>query len=235
MNNFKQGVKDSLPIAMGYFSVSFSFGILALQKGFLVIQAILTSLTNVTSAGQFAGLQIIVAGGTIAELILTQVIINLRYALMSLSISQKLSEKMTLKQRLITSFAITDEVFAVAMAHTKQLTFPYMIGLQVLPIAAWTAGTAVGALAANVLPHALISALGVALYGMFIAIVIPAAKKSRPVTFTVLLALTLSSIIYYVPAFHFISTGMSIIICTLAASVVSAVLFPLSDRELQGE
>ena len=176
--DFQCGLKDGAPIALGYFSVSFSFGILALGGGLTVFQAALTSLTNVTSAGQFAGLQIIIAGGTLLEMAVTQLIINLRYALMSLSLSQKLSERVTFWQRLIIAFANTDEIFAVAMAHGRELSFSYMAGLQILPVIGWTAGTAVGAAAGSMLPEAVNSALSVALYGMFIAVVIPEAKKS---------------------------------------------------------
>lgn len=227
---FTQGLKDGIPIAAGYFSVSFSFGILAVDGGLSVFQAALTSLTNVTSAGQFAGLQVIIAGGTLLEIALTQLIINLRYALMSLSLSQKLSEKVTFVQRLLIAFANTDEIYAVAMAHQKSLTYPYMFGLQILPILGWTGGTAVGAAAGSILPDSLTSALGVALYGMFIAIVIPVARKARPVLIVVILSILMSCILYYVPLFSGISAGISIIICTVAASMAGAILFPV-DQE----
>lgn len=225
--DFQQGLRDGIPIALGYFSVSFSFGILALGGGLTIFQAALTSLTNVTSAGQFAGLQIIIAGGTLLEMVMTQLIINLRYALMSLSLSQKLDGNVTFWQRLVIAFANTDEIFAVAMGRQKSLTFPYMAGLQILPILGWTAGTAIGAAAGSMLPASVNSALSVALYGMFIAVVIPAAKKARPVLVTAALAMALSCLLYYVPAFDGISAGVSIIICTVAASAAGAVLFPV--------
>lgn len=219
-----------MPIALGYFSVSFSFGIMALKGGLSVLQAAITSLTNMTSAGQFAGLQIIIAGGTLLEMAATQLIINLRYALMSLSLSQKLSGNVTLWQRFIIAFANTDEIFAVAMSHNRELTFSYMVGLQILPIIGWTSGTACGAVAGSMLPAAINSALSVALYGMFLAVVIPAAKKTRPVLLMALLAAAISCILYYVPLFQGISAGMSIIICTVAASVVGAIVFPVKEE-----
>lgn len=228
---FRQGLRDGIPIALGYFSVSFSFGILALGGGLSIFQAALTSLTNVTSAGQFAGLQIIIAGGTLAEMALTQLIINLRYALMSLSMSQKLDDKVTLWQRLVIAFANTDEIFAVAMGRQKSLTFPYMAGLQILPILGWTAGTAVGAAAGSILPDSVNSALSVALYGMFIAVVVPAAKKAGAVLITAAMALLMSCMLYYLPVFDGVSAGMSIIICTVAASAIGAVLFPVKEEE----
>ena len=228
---FRQGLRDGISIALGYFSVSFSFGILALGGGLSIFQAALTSLTNVTSAGQFAGLQIIIAGGTLAEMALTQLIINLRYALMSLSMSQKLDDKVTLWQRLVIAFANTDEIFAVAMGRQKSLTFPYMAGLQILPILGWTAGTAVGAAAGSILPDSVNSALSVALYGMFIAVVVPAAKKAGAVLITAAMALLMSCMLYYLPVFDGVSAGMSIIICTVAASAIGAVLFPVKEEE----
>lgn len=228
---FQKGLKDGIPIALGYLSVSFSVGIMAVSGGLSVFQGALMSLTNVTSAGQFAGIQIIAAGGTILELILTQFIINLRYALMSLSLSQKLSEKMTLWQRLVVAFANTDEIFAVAMSHGKSLTFPYMAGLQSLPIFGWTLGTVLGAVAGGVLPKPLGNALSVALYGMFVAVVVPVAKKVRPVLLVVIVAAALSCVIYYVPIFSGISAGISIIICTTVAAAVGAVLFPINGEK----
>ncbi|MDD6320850.1 MAG: AzlC family ABC transporter permease [Oscillospiraceae bacterium] len=226
---FVRGLRDGAPIMAGYFAVSFSFGILAVQGGLSVLQAALTSLTNVTSAGQFAGLQIIVAGGTILEMILTQLIINLRYALMSLSLSQKLDEGVTFWQRLVIAFANTDEIFAVAMSHAGSLKFPYMVGLQILPIFGWTAGTALGAAAGNILPAALTSALGVALYGMFIAVVVPAARRARPVLAAALLAIAVSCVLDVLN----LSAGVSIIICTVAVSALMAVLHPVEEGDAQ--
>lgn len=225
------GLKDGVPIALGYFSVSFSFGIMAAGGGLTVFQAALTSLTNVTSAGQFAGLQIIIAGGTLLEIAATQLIINLRYALMSLSLSQKLSGEVSMRQRFLIAFANTDEIFAAAMSRGKKLSFSYMAGLQILPILGWTSGTAFGAAAGNILPVSVNNALSVALYGMFMAVFIPAAKKARPVLMVVILAALMSCLIYYVPVFSGISAGMSIILCTIAASAAGAVLWPVSEEE----
>ena len=233
--HFIEGIKDGIPIALGYLSVSFSVGIMALASGINVLQGAFMSLTNVTSAGQFAGIAVIASGGTILELILTQLIINLRYALMSLSLSQKLPEKMPLWQRMVVAFANTDEIFAVAMGHAKSLTFSYMIGLQLLPILGWTSGTVLGAVAGQVLPKAIGSALSVALYGMFIAIVVPAAVKIRPVLWVAALAVFFGCVIYYVPILSGISTGMSIVICTVLASVIGAILFPVSKEQEEKE
>lgn len=228
--DIQYGFRDGIPIALGYFSVSFSFGIMAAGGGLSIFQAALTSLTNMTSAGQFAGLQIMIAGGTLLEMAATQLIINLRYALMSLSLSQKLSGEITMWQRFVIAFANTDEIFAVAMSHGKELTCAYMVSLQILPIIGWTSGTACGAAAGSILPASVSNALNVALYGMFMAVVIPAARKARPVLITVLFAALLSCLFYYLPVFRGISAGAAIILCTVAASAAGAVLFPVSGE-----
>lgn len=230
MNEFKNGLKDGIPIALGYFAVSFSFGILALKGGLSVFQAVLTSITNVTSAGQFAGLQIMIAGGTLVEVILTEIIINLRYGLMSLSLTQKLADDVGIKERLVIAFANTDEIFAVAMGHFKAVTFRYMLGLQILPVLGWGAGTFAGAVACDLLPKSICSALSLALYGMFVAIVVPVAKKSKSVLFVVFLAAFLSILLYYVPVFDVISTGISIVICTVAAAAIGAIVAPVREK-----
>lgn len=191
------------------------------------------SITNLTSAGQFAGLKIIAVGGTLLEMVLTQLIINLRYALMSLSLSQKLSDDVKGWQRLIIAYGNTDEIFAVAMAHQKSLTFPYMIGLQSLPVAGWTLGTILGSVAAGLMPKSISTAMSVALYGMFIAVVVPVAKKSRPVMIVAAIAIIISCCLYYIPALSFISEGIGIILVTIVAAGLGAVLFPVKNEEAQ--
>ncbi len=228
------GIKDGVPIALGYLSVSFSIGIMAVSSGFSVFQGAFMSLTNVTSAGQFAGIRVIAAGGTLFELVLTQVIINLRYALMSLSLSQKLSEDITLWQRLVIAFANTDEIFAVAMSHAKSLTFPYMLGLECLPILGWTGGTILGGAAGQLLPAPVGSALSVALYGMFIAVVVPEAVKKRPVLIVAAAAALVSCAFRYLPFFSGISEGISIIISTAAAALLGALFFPVKEETKDG-
>ncbi len=228
---FTDGIKDGLPIALGYLSVSFTFGITAVNMGIPPITAILISLTNVTSAGQVAGIGIIASGGGFAEMALAQLIINLRYALMSLSLSQKLDNRYNIWHRLATSFCVTDEVFAVASGKDGELPARYMYGLILLPYLFWSGGTAVGAFLGSILPEMIKSALGIAIYGMFIAIIIPPSKKSRGVLFTVITAAVLSCIVYYIPIFSFISSGISIIICTVIAAALGALLFPREIRE----
>ena len=223
---FKNGLRDGIPIALGYFAVSFSLGITIVAAGISPIQGMVMSLTNLTSAGEFAGIRVIAAAGTIVEMILTQVIINLRYSLMSLSMSQKLDEKVKFWHKLIIAFGNTDEIFAVAMNHQRSLTLPYMVGLQLLPIIGWTSGTLLGAVASNLMPERVSAAMSVMLYGMFIAIVVPVAKKSKAVLIVAAIAVFCSCLFRYVPLLNEISDGVSIIICTIAAAAAGAIIFP---------
>lgn len=228
---YRTGVQTGLPVGMGYFSVSFGFGAMAVSQGVKVLDATLISLTNLTSAGQFAGLTVIVAAATLWEMILTQLIINSRYALMSLALSQRMGQRIGVLPRLLIAFFNTDEIFALAMARTQPLTIPFMLGLGTLPLIGWTGGTLCGALAGSVLPTSIQAALGVMLYGMFIAIVVPPAKKEKEILVTVILALTLSSLFTWVPMLQQVSAGISIVICTVAAAAVCAVMFPIKEEE----
>lgn len=224
-SEYLKGFKDGLPIGLGYLSVSFAFGITAVNMGIPPIAAILISMTCVTSAGQVAGIGAIAASGSLVEIALAQLIINLRYSLMSLSLSQKLCKKYSLFHRLTTSFGVTDEVFAVASARTGEVTPPYMYGLITLPYIMWSAGTALGALLGGILPDIVKSALGIAIYGMFIAIVVPPAKRFKGVLIVALMAAALSCIFKFVPFLDVLS-GFSVIICTVIAAAAGALLFP---------
>lgn len=224
-SEYFNGFKDGLPIGLGYLSVSFAFGITAVNMGIPPIAAILISMTCVTSAGQVAGIGAIAASGSFVEIALAQLIINLRYSLMSLSLSQKLCRKYSMFHRFTTSFGVTDEVFAVASARTEEVTPPYMYGLITLPYIMWSAGTALGALLGGILPDIVKSALGIAIYGMFIAIVVPPAKRFRGVLIVALMAAALSCIFKFVPFLDVLS-GFSVIICTVIAATAGALLFP---------
>lgn len=227
------GIRRGLPVGLGYFSVSFGFGAMAVSKGLTVAQATVISASNLTSAGQFAGLTTIVENSGLWMMILTQLIINSRYALMSLALSQRMGQEIGLLPRLLIAFFNTDEVFALAMAREHALTVPFLYGLGLLPIVGWISGTLFGALAGSILPVSIRTALGVMLYGMFIAIVIPPAKKERPVALAALLALALSSLFAWVPALEKAPKGTPIVICTVAAAGICAWLFPLEEKEEQ--
>ena len=230
-NEYRTGVRTGLPVGMGYFSVSFGFGAMAAAQGLRALDATLISLTNLTSAGQFAGLTLIVAAATLWEIVLTQLVINSRYALMSLALSQRMGQRIGFLPRLLIAFFNTDEIFALAMARQEPLTVPFLLGLGTLPIVGWTSGTLCGALAGSILPLNIRAALGVMLYGMFIAIVVPPAKKEKPVMAVVLLALTLSCLFDWVPGLNRVSSGISIVICTVVAAAVCAALFPIPEEE----
>lgn len=230
-NEYRTGVSRGLPVGMGYFSVSFGFGAMAVSQGVNAWDATLISLSNLTSAGQFAGLTVIVAAATLWEMILTQLIINSRYALMSLALSQRMGQRIGFLPRLIIAFFNTDEIFALAMARVEPLTVPFMLGLGTLPIVGWTLGTLSGALAGSVLPPSIQAALGVMLYGMFIAIVVPPARKEKEILITVILALVFSSCFTWIPMLATVSAGISIVICTVAAAAICAWLFPIKEEE----
>jgi len=230
-NEYRDGVSTGLPVGLGYFSVSFGFGAMAIAQGLKALDATLISATNLTSAGQFAGLTLIVAMGTLWEMIVTQIVINSRYSLMSLALSQRMGEKIGFFPRLFIAFFNTDEIFALAMARPEPLTVPFLLGLGTLPFFGWTGGTLMGALAGSVLPADIRAALGVMLYGMFIAIVVPPAKQEKPVLVTVILALILSCCFSWIPALKTVSAGISIVICTVAAAAIAAALFPIPEEE----
>ncbi len=229
-NTFLKGITDGIPICLGYLSVAFAFGIFTVSNGLTSAEAVLISMTNVTSAGQLAAVPIMLSGGTLFELALSQFIINLRYALMSVSLSQKLDKSVGLIDRFWIAFVNTDEVFAVASSK-KEVSKGYMFGLILTPYIGWSAGTALGAVAGNILPAIIISALGVAIYGMFIAIVVPPARENKSVLFCVVIAIVLSCIFKFVPVFSKVQSGFVIIICSIIASTLAAILFPVDTEK----
>ena len=229
--NYTTGVRTGLPVGIGYFSVSFGFGAMAATQGIRALDAALISVTNLTSAGQFAGLTLIVAAASLWEVILTQIVINSRYALMSLALSQRMGSRIGLLPRLFIAFFNTDEIFALAMAEKQPLTVPFLMGLGLTPILGWTAGTLCGALAGSVLPLSIRVALGVMLYGMFIAIVVPPAKEEKSVLVTAALSLVLSCLFRWLPMLKNVSAGIAIVCCTVIAAALCAWLFPIPEEE----
>ena len=230
-NSFLMGIRDGIPICLGYLSVSFAFGIFATAAGLSVLEAVLMSAFNVTSAGQLAAVPIIASLGSYIELALSQLVINLRYSLMSVSLSQKFGDSVRLLDRFPIAFVNTDEVFAVSCGKGTPVGRNYMYGLILTPFLGWTLGTLLGAIAGNILPAIVISALGIAIYGMFVAIVVPAAKKERSVALCAALSIVLSCLFFYVPALKSVPSGFVIIICAAVASLLFAILAPLPDEE----
>ena len=230
INSFSKGVRNGLPICFGYLSVAFAFGIFACGSGLTVTEALLISATNVTSAGQLAAVPIITGGGTLLELAVSQLVINLRYALMSVSLSQRLGGSVRLLDRFLIAFVNTDEVFAVAMAQNAPVGRRYLYGLILTPYLGWTAGTLLGAVAGNLLPVVVISALGLAIYAMFIAIVLPKVKQHRPTALCVGIAVLLSCAFYYIPILRKIPSGFSVILCAVVAAAVAALACPVKEE-----
>ena len=227
---FKKGIVAGIPIALGYFAVAFTFGMMAVQGGLSIGQSVLISLTNVTSAGQFAGLDIILAQGTLWEMALTQLIINLRYCLMSLAISQKLDKRFKFFHRFFIAFGMTDEIFGVSAASPGKSSPFFHYGAMLVAIPGWTIGTLVGAVAGSVLPAMIISALNVAIYGMFLAIIIPPAKKNKTLIWVIVLAMALSAAFHYIPGLNKISSGFVIIIVTVIVAALASILRPIKDE-----
>lgn len=229
--SLKEGLKDGLAIGLGYFPVSFTFGILAAGEGLSWWQATFLSLLNLTSAGQFAGLDIMAAGGSLIEMALTQLVVNIRYSLMSIVIGQKADDTTDGWRRFVIPFTMTDEIFGVAAGKGQPIGFSYWAGLSTLPVIGWTAGTLAGSLLGQILPQRLSDALGIALYAMFIAIIIPAAKKSRPIWLCILVAAGLACLFHFVPFLSSVSGGFTVIICGVAAAALCAWLFPVKEEE----
>lgn len=226
---FKKGLKDGLPIAIGYLSVSFAFGILAVNSGLPIWAPIITSLTNFTGTGQFVGTTLIAASASIAEIAFTLLIINARYVLMSISLSQRL-EKVSIWKKLIIAFGNTDEIFAVAVSKYCDLSFKYMAGLILCSFTGWVGGTALGALCGSIIPQSILSAMGIALYAMFIAIIIPPAKKSRAVLLVIALGALISVAIYYIPFINQLNSSWRIIIAGVVSTLIGTFVMPLKDE-----
>ena len=229
---FREGLRDGIPIGLGYLSVSFGIGIAAVAAGLSPLVALIISMTNETSAGQKAGLDLIADCLPLAEgiitMILSQLVINLRYSLMGISLSQRLDGSFTTPWRMLLSFSITDEIFAVASTKKEKVGVYYFAGLGCIPYIGWAAGTLLGALAGTLLPETVRGCLGLMLYGMFIAIIIPPARRERGVLFAVCLAVALSCVFYFVPFFDFLSDGLALIIAAVASAAVAALLFPVA-------
>lgn len=232
-NNTKQlyarGVKDGIPVGLGYFAVSFALGITAKQAGLTALQATLTSLTVNASAGEYAGFTLILAGASYLELIVMMFVANARYLLMSCALSQKISPNTSFVHRLLVSFHITDEIFALDMNRPGKLNPFYSYGVVTTAAPGWALGTYLGVVMGNVLPPNIVSALGVGLYGMFLAIIIPPARKDKVVRGAVLVSMAASGVAAYFGLSKILSEGTVVILLTVVISAVFALLFPLKE------
>lgn len=228
---WKNGFRDGIPIGLGYFAVSFTFGILAKKAGFTPFQAVVISLTNITSAGQFAALGLIGASATYLEMASTQLVLNLRYCLMSCVLSQKLDEKAPFIHRFLLAHGITDEIFGVAVCKSGRLNPFYNYGLMSSAIPGWTFGTFLGVVSGDILPERIISALSIALYAMFIAVIVPPAKGNKLLTGIILLSMVMSLLFAKVEVFHYVSPGFKVILLTILIAGVAAFLFPRREAD----
>ena len=226
---FRQGMTDGIPIALGYMAVSFTFGIMAKNAGLTAFQAVLLSLTNLTSAGQFAGLGIITASASYIEMAFTQLVINLRYCLISCALSQKLDQRTPFFHRFFIAYGNTDEIFGVCSCKEGKLNPFYSYGVIAVASPGWAFGTFLGIISGSILPGRVLSALGVALYGMFIAVIVPPSKSSRIIAGVVLMSMAASLIFTWLPLLNQISSGMRVIILTVVISGIAAVLFPVKE------
>lgn len=226
---FATGVKDGIPICLGYLAVSFTFGIMAKNANLSVWEAVLISATNVTSAGQFAGLSLITAGASYLEMAFTQLIINLRYCLMSCALSQKLSQSTPFFHRFFIAYGVTDEIFGISVSLKDKLHPFYSYGAISVAVPGWVMGTFLGIVSGNILPERVISALSVALYGMFIAIIIPPSRENKVLAGIVAISMAASLIFSIAPVLCQISSGFRIIILTILIAGIAAALFPVTD------
>lgn len=233
--NYRYGLRAGIPIALGYLSVSFTFGIIAVKYGLSAWQAVLVSFTTVTSAGQFAGVQLMGTPGLYLDMLISQLTINVRYSFMSISLSQNLDKKFRGIWKWLLGFFITDEIFAVAVTK-RTVTRSFFFGLATLPWMGWTLGTALGASLGEILPAAVMSALGIAIYGMFIAIVVPPAKINKYILLAVGIAAAISILFTYAPVLKKVSPGISISIAAVVAAAIAAIVKPVPElSEQEGE
>lgn len=230
LKQWRKGVKDGIPIALGYIAVSFTFGIIAKQSGFNPFEALFMSITNFTSAGQFAGLTLIATSAAFLEIALTQLIINSRYFLMSAALSQKIEQNTSLLHRLIMAAGISDEVFGLSMSVKGRLNPYYTYGIISMAMPGWALGTLLGVISGNILPERMISALSIALYGMLLAVIIPPAKGNKILTALIFISMVASLLFATLPFLNMISSGVKIILLTIIIAGIAAILFPVKEE-----
>lgn len=227
---FKKGMQHGIPISLGYLAVSFTLGIAAKNAGLTAFQATITSMLVNASAGQFAGFTLIAAGASYLEMAVMILVANARYLLMSCALSQKLSSDTKFFHRLLIGFDVTDEIFGVSMSYPGKLNPFYTYGVILVALPGWATGTCLGVLCGNVLPANVVSALSVGLYGMFLAIIIPPARKNKIIAGLVAFSMLASFLFSRLPIVSTVSSGMRIIILTVFISGVAAILFPVKDE-----
>lgn len=227
-------MRDGSPIALGYFAVAFTLGIAARNAGLSAIQALIASALNNASAGEYAGFALIAAGSSYLEMAVMTLVVNARYLLMSCALSQKLKAATPLRHRMLIAYDVTDEIFGICVAQPGYLNPWYAYGAIAVAIPGWAFGTFLGVIMGNVLPTRVVSALSVGLYGMFLAIIIPPARKSRVIAGVVAVGFAASYLVNRLPLFNGLSTGIKTIALTASLALLAAVLFP-TDTVNSGE
>ncbi|MBE6707341.1 MAG: AzlC family ABC transporter permease [Ruminococcaceae bacterium] len=231
---FLRGMRAGIPICMGYFAVAIALGISARSAGITSLQAALTSLLINASAGEYVGFALIAAGASYVEVALMEAVANARYLLMSASLSQKLDGRTRLWERLLLGFTVTDEIFGASISVEGKLSPYFTYGAFIVATTGWTGGTFVGAMLGDVLPVRLLSALAVGLYGMFISVFVPEAKKNKVVMALVGTSFALSLALEYIPYVRDISEGIRIIVLTVIISLAAAIIFPVKEDNSRG-
>ncbi len=227
---FLEGLRDGVPIALGYFAVSFSLGIFAKKVGVNVVQGIVNSLLNHASAGEYAVYSMIGAGATYVEMAIMTLVVNARYLLMSTALSQKVHPDTPMIHRIGIGFHVTDELFAISLNRNDYINPFYCYGAFLISVTGWCAGTAIGIVAGGILPLRIVSAFSVALYGMFLACIMPTARNNRIVAITIICCFVLSYLSTILPVISNISGGTRTIILTVVISAVVALLFPYPEE-----
>lgn len=227
----KKGMKDGIPIAMGYLAVSFTLGIAAKKAGMNAFQATFMSFLNLTSAGEFAAIGLIGAGASYLEMAVTQLIINIRYFLMSCALSQKLEKEHSFFHRFFIAFGVTDEIFGLSVSVPNKLNPYYTYGLMTLAIPGWAFGTYLGVITGNALSARVLSAFSVALYGMFLAVIVPPARKNKILCGVVLISMFMSGLFTKLPIIKELSSGFQIIILTILIAGGAAIFFPIEEEK----
>lgn len=230
-----KGIRDGIPIGLGYFAVAFTLGIASKKAGLSAFQASLMSACMLASAGQFAGIGMIASGAGFAEMAVTTLVVNLRYLLMSSALSQKVEQNRSFGHRFLMAYEVTDEIFGISMAVEGKLHPEYMYGAVSVAAPGWVLGTFLGSVIGMILPPGVMSAMNVALYGMFMAVVIPPSKKSRIIAGVVAVSMAMSAAFTIIPGLRAISSGFHMILLTILIAGAAALLFPRKEEEKEDQ
>ena len=230
---YRKGLKDGIPIALGYFAVAFTLGIVAKNSGLSALETMIAAALTNASAGAYAAFSVIKEDSGFLEMALTQLVVNIRYLLMAAALSQKLAPKTSTLHRSLVAFDVTDEIFGISIAQKGTLNPFYNYGAATISIPGWASGAFFGVIMGNVLPSAVVSALSVGLYGMFLAIIIPPARKNKVIALLVIVSMSASLVFAKTPILMNLSEGMRVIILTVVISLLAAVLFPVKEDDYE--